>query len=194
MTHDFDLTLRLKNNHLIAWREGMGWTIAQAAQAIEIGYETYARYERLKTCPIGQDGRFKEAAVKIAAFIGSSPEELWPAAILAVQQPVVRTTIKGEQALALAALSSRLLPSPEAVVEQRERQDLMAKALSTLTPREARIIKKRFGFEDGEERTRGEIGKEENLPYHRVKSIEDIALRKLRHSSRSVHLKEVFCE
>ena len=57
--------------------------------------------------------------------------------------------------------------------------------LSTLTPREEKVLKLRFGIEDGRTRTLEEVGKEFNVTRERIRQIEAKALRKLRHPSRS---------
>ena len=63
--------------------------------------------------------------------------------------------------------------------------------LSTLTPREEKVLKLRFGIEDGRTRTLEEVGKEFNVTRERIRQIEAKALRKLRHPSRSNKLKDV---
>ena len=62
--------------------------------------------------------------------------------------------------------------------------------LSTLTPREEKVLKLRFGIEDGRPRTLEEVGKEFNVTRERIRQIEAKALRKLRHPSRSKKLKD----
>ena len=62
--------------------------------------------------------------------------------------------------------------------------------LSTLTPREEKVLKLRFGIEDGRTRTLEEVGKEFNVTRERIRQIEAKALRKLRHPSRSKKLKD----
>ena len=62
--------------------------------------------------------------------------------------------------------------------------------LDTLTPREEKVLKLRFGLEDGRNRTLEEVGKEFNVTRERIRQIEAKALRKLRHPSRSKKLKD----
>ncbi len=69
------------------------------------------------------------------------------------------------------------------------REQLKA-VLDTLAPREARVLKLRFGLDDGRMRTLEEVGKEFNVTRERIRQIEAKALRKLRHPSRSKKLKD----
>jgi RNA polymerase primary sigma factor len=61
--------------------------------------------------------------------------------------------------------------------------------LDTLTEREQKVLLLRFGLTDGRTRTLEEVGKEFNVTRERIRQIEAKALRKLRHPSRSKHLK-----
>ena len=92
--------------------------------------------------------------------------------------------------------SGRLYPRRGRVRAQRGRQLHPAegaaggRAVSTLTPREEKVLKLRFGIEDGRTRTLEEVGKEFNVTRERIRQIEAKALRKLRHPSRSKKLKD----
>ena len=68
--------------------------------------------------------------------------------------------------------------------------DQLSDVLSTLTPREEKVLRLRFGLEDGRSRTLEEVGKEFNVTRERIRQIEAKALRKLRHPSRSRKLKD----
>ena len=69
-------------------------------------------------------------------------------------------------------------------------KEQLVEVLSTLTPREEKVLKVRFGIEDGRTRTLEEVGKEFNVTRERIRQIEAKALRKLRHPSRSKKLKD----
>ena len=64
------------------------------------------------------------------------------------------------------------------------------KVLGTLTEREQKVLRLRFGLDDGRARTLEEVGKEFNVTRERIRQIEAKALRKLRHPSRSRKLKD----
>ena len=69
-------------------------------------------------------------------------------------------------------------------------QDQLQEVLNTLTPREQKVLRLRFGLDDGRARTLEEVGKEFNVTRERIRQIEAKALRKLRHPSRSRKLKD----
>lgn len=69
-------------------------------------------------------------------------------------------------------------------------KEQLVEVLSTLTPREEKVLKLRFGIEDGHTRTLEEVGREFHVTRERIRQIEAKALRKLRHPSRSKKLKD----
>ena len=69
-------------------------------------------------------------------------------------------------------------------------KEQLSNVLSTLTDREEKVLRLRFGLEDGRSRTLEEVGKEFNVTRERIRQIEAKALRKLRHPSRSKKLKD----
>lgn len=78
---------------------------------------------------------------------------------------------------------------PEEAASYSMLREQIIKLLDTLTDREQRVLVLRFGLEDGRTRTLEEVGKEFNVTRERIRQIEAKALRKLRHPSRSKHLK-----
>jgi RNA polymerase primary sigma factor len=69
-------------------------------------------------------------------------------------------------------------------------QEKLEDVLSTLTPREARILRLRFGLQNGRSYTLEEVGKKFGLTRERIRQIEGQALRKLRHPRRSRQLRD----
>ncbi|MCC7153995.1 MAG: sigma-70 family RNA polymerase sigma factor, partial [Bryobacterales bacterium] len=82
----------------------------------------------------------------------------------------------------------RVLSPSEAVINLNLREQT-AEVLKTLSPREEKIIKMRFGLQDGSEHTLEEVGHHFAVTRERIRQIEAKALRKLRHPSRSHRLK-----
>ena len=81
-------------------------------------------------------------------------------------------------------------PVPAEAASQTLLKEQLADVLKTLTPREEKVLRLRFGLEDGRPRTLEEVGKEFNVTRERIRQIEAKALRKLRHPSRSKKLRD----
>ena len=82
--------------------------------------------------------------------------------------------------------------SPEEVAIRRETAELIEKMLATLSPREEKVLRKRFGFGEKRGQTLEEIGQEFGVTRERIRQIEANALEKLRYSSRSMTFIEAF--
>ncbi|WP_234121415.1 RNA polymerase sigma factor RpoD [Clostridium hydrogenum] len=81
-------------------------------------------------------------------------------------------------------------PAPAEAAAFRMLKEQLINVLDTLTPREEKVLRLRFGLDDGRARTLEEVGKEFNVTRERIRQIEAKALRKLRHPSRSKKLKD----
>ena len=81
-------------------------------------------------------------------------------------------------------------PAPQDAAAYTMLKEQLEEVMNTLTPREAKVLKLRFGLEDGKARTLEEVGKEFDVTRERIRQIEAKALRKLRHPSRSKKLKD----
>ena len=81
-------------------------------------------------------------------------------------------------------------PAPQDSVAYTLLKEQLEEVMNTLTPREAKVLKLRFGLEDGKARTLEEVGREFMVTRERIRQIEAKALRKLRHPSRSKKLKD----
>ena len=81
-------------------------------------------------------------------------------------------------------------PAPHDSAAYTLLKEQLEEVMNTLTPREAKVLKLRFGLEDGKARTLEEVGKEFQVTRERIRQIEAKALRKFRHPSRSKRLKD----
>ena len=81
-------------------------------------------------------------------------------------------------------------PAPQDSASFTLMKEQLDEVMNTLTPREAKVLKLRFGLEDGRARTLEEVGKEFDVTRERIRQIEAKALRKLRHPSRSKKLRD----
>ena len=82
------------------------------------------------------------------------------------------------------------IPAPVEATSHIMLKEQLSEVLETLTPREAMVLRLRFGLVDGRQRTLEEVGREFNVTRERIRQIESKALRKLRHPSRSKRLKD----
>ncbi|GAJ09859.1 unnamed protein product, partial [marine sediment metagenome] len=112
--------------------------------------------------------------------------------IKASQLPISLDSLMGEEKnsqLGDSIEDSNVLIPSDAATKQLLKEQI-DEVLSTLTPREQRVLQLRFGLEDGRSRTLEEIGREFKLTRERIRQIEAKALKRLRHPSRSRKLKE----
>jgi len=86
-------------------------------------------------------------------------------------------------------IADRAVVSPAEAVINVDLKEQTARVLHTLSAREEKVVKMRFGLEDGSEHTLEEVGLEFALTRERIRQIEAKALRKLRHPSRSLNLR-----
>jgi len=107
------------------------------------------------------------------------------------QTPISFETPIGEQEDAHLGdfIEDKALVSPSEAAIDLSLKETMASMLKKLSPREERIIRMRFGFEDGNPRTLEEVGQVFAVTRERIRQIEAKALRKLRHPSRSSHVR-----
>jgi RNA polymerase primary sigma factor len=107
------------------------------------------------------------------------------------QQPIsLETPIGEEQDSHLGDfLEDKTAVSPSDAATYLSLQQQTSSVLKTLTSREEKIIKMRFGFEDGSEHTLEQVGQEFAVTRERIRQIEAKALRKLRHPSRALKLR-----
>jgi RNA polymerase primary sigma factor len=107
------------------------------------------------------------------------------------QEPISLETPIGEEEDSHLGdfIEDRSMVSPAEAVINVNLKDQTAQVLRTLTPREEKVIKMRFGLEDGSEHTLEEVGQSFAVTRERIRQIEAKALRKLRHPSRSRKLK-----
>jgi RNA polymerase primary sigma factor len=109
----------------------------------------------------------------------------------AIQEPVsLETPILSEEKELKDVIVDEKSISPFKLLENSEASDRIEQVLSSLTPREEKIIRLRFGIGEGSEHTLEEVGQYFNLTRERIRQIEIKALKKLRHPARSKVLKE----
>ncbi len=135
------------------------------------------------------DTQYKPLCMTLAAILEHPVEWLFPLDIYNVEWPAVCGDIHHGQMVSLAHARARpelMLPAmQDAIIDQQDKLKSIEHALSTLTPREGKVIRLRFGLGGGDEHPLKEVGVALGVSTERVRQIEAKALRKLRHKSRS---------
>jgi RNA polymerase sigma factor (sigma-70 family) len=192
---DLLVQTRFRNN--ILWGLMAGRTVAEVCRLIGFPDQTsFGDLLNLKRQPYrtwkgkAKAGQFTAIALRIADYFKMLPEDLFPASLYALGLPdgFDRTFSSEEVFLSLPKSHQSYLPSPEDTVAKHETLDAIDSMLYTLTPREAKVVKMRFGIE-GQETGVDFIADEIGVSSARVVQITARALRKLRHPSRSKYLK-----
>ena len=108
------------------------------------------------------------------------------------QEPISLENPVGEEEDSKMAdfIEDESVKSPVEVATQNLLRDQLLAVIETLTPREQKVIRLRYGLDDSHPRTLEEVGREFNVTRERIRQIEAKALRKLRHPSRSKKLKD----
>ncbi|MBV9266044.1 MAG: RNA polymerase sigma factor RpoD [Acidobacteriaceae bacterium] len=190
----FDYKRGYKFSTYATWwvRQAVTRAIADQARTIRIPVhmiETINKLVRLQRSmqqDLGREPTTEELAVKM---------ELTPAKVRRVlriaQEPISLQTPVGEEEesnLGDFLVDSRMISPSDAVINLNLREQT-AEVLKTLSPREEKIVKMRFGLQDGSEHTLEEVGQNFAVTRERIRQIEAKALRKLRHPSRSHRLR-----
>ena len=144
------------------------------------------RTSRTLVQELGRDPSVEEIAERMDVSVG-----LVRKAKKVAQWPVSLETPVGEDEEARLGdfVEDKGLVSPSDAVIQQNMKEQMANILKTLTPREEKVIRMRFGMEDGTEHTLEEVGQTFSVTRERIRQIEAKALRKLRHPGRSGNIR-----
>jgi RNA polymerase primary sigma factor len=185
----FDYRRGYKFSTYATWwiRQGITRAIADQARTIRIPVHMFeainkvTRTSRALVQTLGREPTSEEIANQMDMPVWKVRKVLKIA-----QQPIsLETPIGEEQDSHLSDfIEDRGVVSPADAVININLKEMTEQVLNTLTPREERIIKMRFGMEDGTERTLEEVGQAFGVTRERIRQIEAKALRKLRHPSR----------
>ena len=191
----FDYTKGFKFSTYATWwiRQAITRAIADQARTIRIPVhmvETINKLIRTSRHLLQQNGR-EPTPEEIAVEMEIPVEKVLEIQKIA-QDPVSLETPIGEEDDSHLGdfIPDDDSPSPQDAASYTMLKEQLNEVLETLTPREAKVLRLRFGLDDGKARTLEEVGKEFSVTRERIRQIEAKALRKLRHPSKSKKLKE----
>ena len=191
----FDYTRGFKFSTYATWwiRQAITRAIADQARTIRIPVhmvETINKVKKVQSQLLHQNGH-EPTPDEIADEI-DMPVDKVREIMRVAQEPVSLETPIGEEEDSHLGdfIPDNDAPAPADAASHTMLREQLADVLSTLTPREEKVLRLRFGLEDGRSRTLEEVGKEFNVTRERIRQIEAKALRKLRHPSRSRKLKD----
>lgn len=191
----FDYTKGFKFSTYATWwiRQAITRAIADQARTIRIPVhmvETINKLIRTSRHLLQQMGR-EPTPEEIAAEMEISVEKVMEIQKIA-QDPVSLETPIGEEDDSHLGdfIQDDDSPAPHDSAAYTLLKEQLEDVMNTLTPREAKVLKLRFGLEDGKARTLEEVGREFEVTRERIRQIEAKALRKLRHPSRSKKLRD----
>ncbi|MCF0124546.1 MAG: RNA polymerase sigma factor RpoD [Clostridia bacterium] len=191
----FDYTKGFKFSTYATWwiRQAITRAIADQARTIRIPVhmvETINKLIRTSRHLLQQLGR-EPSPEEIAAEMEIPVEKVMEIQKIA-QDPVSLETPIGEEDDSHLGdfIQDDDSPAPHDSAAYTLLKEQLEDVMNTLTPREAKVLKLRFGLEDGKARTLEEVGKEFDVTRERIRQIEAKALRKLRHPSRSKKLRD----
>ncbi len=191
----FDYTKGFKFSTYATWwiRQAITRAIADQARTIRIPVhmvETINKLIRTSRHLLQQLGR-EPSPEEIAKEMEISVEKVMEIQKIA-QDPVSLETPIGEEDDSHLGdfIQDDDSPAPQDSAAYTLLKEQLEEVMQTLTPREAKVLKLRFGLEDGKARTLEEVGKEFMVTRERIRQIEAKALRKLRHPSRSKKLRD----
>ena len=191
----FDYTKGFKFSTYATWwiRQAITRAIADQARTIRIPVhmvETITKVKKVSSQLLhetGHDPSAEEIAEKL-----EMPAERVREIMRIAQDPVSLETPIGEEEDSHLGdfIPDDDAPAPADAASLMLLKEQLNEVLSTLTDREAKVLRLRFGLEDGRSRTLEEVGKEFDVTRERIRQIEAKALRKLRHPSRSKKVKD----
>ena len=189
----FGIKSRLYNWNMRSKRLNKGLSQKGLGELVGCNISTIGHYESLRAFPL------PERASKIAGILETSVEVLFPEWLREFKLKTVptiqdeRITLERARELRLfdpkALITDGNIESVDAAIDNELLSEQIRQVLHRLSPREREVLELRFGLVDDIPRTYEQVGSRLNVTRERIRQIEHVALKHLRHPSRSKHLR-----
>ncbi|MBV9412782.1 MAG: RNA polymerase sigma factor RpoD, partial [Acidimicrobiia bacterium] len=195
----FDYTKGFKFSTYATWwiRQAITRAIADQARTIRIPVhmvETINKVLRVQRQMLQELGR-EPTVEELAAKVGLTPARVREIQRLALEPVSLETPVGEEDESHLGDfIEDQQAVAPAEAAARALLNEAVGEALEELTDRERKIVRLRFGLEDGQARTLEEVGKEFGVTRERIRQIESKTLAKLRHPIRSLRLRDYLDE
>jgi len=192
---EYRVKVSVRNNLILRAIEEAGYkSVAEFCRINEANCFQIHELIRLKLAPININGTFCTGANQLMEALCLAPTDLWTSEQLNMKlKSSTREFVLTQQDLleSIANGSREImgLASPEKSAEKSELKRDIDGVLESLTPRQAEVLRLRFGLDDNEECTLEKVGQHFGVGMERIRQIEAKALRNLRHPSRADTLK-----
>lgn len=192
---EYRVKVTVRNNLLLSAIEKAGFkSQAEFARSSDMTMSQVNSLVAMREAPINSEGSFSPAAKQLMEVLGACPADLWTEEQLTME--LRRNTVEKEMSkeavmMALETNCQNLIEfeSGEDRINKQDFKRTMNHYLDTLLPRERKVLRLRFGLDTDNEKTLEEIGDMFDLSRTRIQQIEALALRHMRHPSRSEELK-----
>lgn len=187
------LEVKVRNNLVLSAMEQRGIaTVAELCRQMGLPRSEVAHlgsFINMKKSARKKDGGWRMLALKLSDFFQCMPEDLFAdfQQYAALERQRTHAEISFAELQQLTARCSDP-PTPEQMLAAEDLRRAVARMLSSLTARQERVLRMRFGFDDGRQKTHEEIAGSLGLTGAYVSQIETKALRKLKHPSRIKHV------
>lgn len=173
-------------------RQAITRAIADQARTIRIPVhmvETINKFNRISRKLMQELGR-EPTAEEVAAEMEIEPDKVREIIKVSQEPASLEAPVGEEEDSRLGDFIQDVSASPPDQATQALLKDHIREVLSSLSPREAKVLEYRFGLEDGKQRTLEEVGREFGVTRERIRQIEAKAIRKLRHPTRAKKLRD----
>ncbi len=191
LKHEYRVCMKIRNNLFIQRIEKAGYkTIGEFCRIHNLNTTDVGEVIALKRSPLMSNGKFRVSVIKAADILECAPEDLFTQAQMAIAIKTNKQTILVNEAELKFMLDQPEQKLLDVAIEDEQRNGLIEEMLAWMPPREAKILRLRFGLDDGIEHTLDEISKDIGCSRNRVRQIECRALRRLRQPGRADQLRD----